>query len=163
MSTANNTAAPAGLAGWATQGRASRAAAPGLAGWVAQGRASRATPAGLAGWAAITAPNLLLTVLLPPTQAPADTYVPFSLTLAGPVPADYQLLGPYAAPGRYALSVPPEVALTLALASPRYEASSQVLHLAAGTPLALTIQLAFRADEGGPMAARKVRRRYLPG
>jgi hypothetical protein len=153
-------AAVPGLVGWAAQGRASRAAAPSLVGWAAQGRATRAAAPGLAGWAASTAPNLRLSVLLPPTQAPADTYVPFTLTLAGPTSADYQLLAPYAAPGRYALSVPPEVALTLVLASPRYEARRQVLRLAAGGLLTLTIQLAFRADGA---VARKVRRHYLPG
>lgn len=162
MSAFDNRAAP-GLAGWVAQGRASRAAAPGLVGWVAQGRASRAAPAGLAGWAATTAPNLLLTVLLPPTQAPADTYVPFSLTLSGPAPADYQPLAPYAAPGHYALSAPPGVPLTLALASPRYEASRQELRLEAGGQLTLTIQLAFRAGAAAGGAAYKVRRRYLPG
>jgi len=156
-------AAPAGWLGWAAQSAASPAAPAGWLGWAAQGAASGAAPAGWLGWAAQAPLNLRVVVLLPPTQAPTDTYVPLTLTLSsaptGPGPAEQQVL-PYAAPGVLALSAPPEVPLTLALASPRYEASSQPLLLAAGQELTLTLQLAFRA---GRRPATKVRRHYRPG
>jgi len=151
---ASSATAP-GLVGWAAQGAPSRAAAPGLVGWVAQGAPSLAAPAGLVGWVAATAPNLYLTVRPPATQAPADTYVPLTLVLGAGTP-DQQVLT-YTAPGRYALSVPPGVALSLATASPRYEPTIQQVSVAAGTPAELTIQLAFRV---GLAVATKVRRHY---
>ena len=152
-------APPAGWRGWAAHGAPSPAPPAGWRGWAAHGAPSPAAPAGWLGWAAHTPTNLLLSVLLPPTQAAADTYVPLTLTLdaPGPGPAEQHTLA-YVAPGRYALSVPPGVPLTLALASPRYEASSQIFIVAPGATQELSIQLAFRA---GQVPATKVRRRYL--
>jgi hypothetical protein len=124
-------------------------------GWVAQGAPSLAQPAGLVGWVATTVANLHLTVLLPPTQAPADTYVPLTLVLGAGTPEEQVLA--YAAPGHYALSVPPGVPLTLAATSPRYEDSTQSINIEAGSKAELTIQLAFRA---GAAPAVKVRRHY---
>ena len=131
----------------------------GWLGWVAHGTPTAADLPGWLGWSAYAAPNLLLTVRLPPTQAPADTYVPLTLSLdaASSDPAEHRTLA-YAAPGYYALSVPPGVPLTLALASSRYEASSQTVSVAPGATLELVIQLAFRPR---PARACKVRRRYL--
>ena len=177
MSDATTTpAAPAGWKGWAAQGVASPAAPAGWRGWAAHGAPTLAQPAGWMGWAAHGAPtpaaptgwlgwathtptNLLLSVLLPPTQAAADTYVPLALTLdaTGPDAAEQHTLA-YVAPGRYALSVPPGVPLTLALASPRYEASSQTFTVEPGATQELSIQLAFRADQ---VPTTKVRRRYF--
>jgi len=153
------TPAPAGWLGWAGHAAPSPAAAPGWLGWAAHGAATAAALPGWLGWSAYAAPNLLLTVRLPPSQAPADTYVPLTLSLdpADPDPAEHRTLA-YAAPGYYALSVPPGVPLTLALASPRYEASSQSFTVAPGATLELVVQLAFPAR---PARARKVRRRYL--
>ena len=155
------TPTPAGWLGWAGHSAPSPAAAPGWLGWVAHGTPTAADLPGWLGWSAYAAPNLLLTVRLPPTQAPADTYVPLTLTLdpaaPGADPTEHRTLA-YAAPGYYALSVPPGVPLTLALASSRYEASSQTVSVAPGATLELVIQLAFRPR---PARACKVRRRYL--
>jgi hypothetical protein len=76
---------------------------------------SLAAPAGWLGWATQVPLNLRL-VVLPPAQVPADTYVPLTLSLtstpADPSagPGEHQVL-PYATPGVFALSVPPEVPL----------------------------------------------------
>ena len=140
--------------------------APGLAGWAAQARPTTATAPGLRGWVAGQRLNLRLRVLPPPTQAPADTLVPLDLVLsyqptdpdAGPV---RRALPPYAAPGPYALSAPPEVLLTLTASSVRYQTLSQTLTLAPGQVLELTLQLAFR-PEALPQPSKVRRRRPGP-
>jgi hypothetical protein len=153
------TPAPAGWLGWAAYEAPSPAAAPGWLGWAAHEAPSPAAAPGWLGWAAHTPTNLLLSVVLPPTQAAADTYVPLTLTLDTTVPgsAEQQTLA-YVAPGRYALSVPPGVPLTLALASPRYEPGTEAFTIAPGATHTLTLQLAFRAGVGGGPAWRAPRR-----
>jgi len=138
------------------------AAPAGWPGWSAQGVPTLAAPAGWPGWAAGQPLNLRLTVRLPATQAPADTYVPLTLALTyAPLDATLgppeHLALPYAAGGQYGLSAPPGVQLTLAVESARYEAASQVATLAAGQLTELVVQLAFRA--GARPQATKVRRR----
>ncbi|GAB3638750.1 hypothetical protein GCM10027422_43400 [Hymenobacter arcticus] len=164
MATSFSTTAP-GLAGWATQAQPTTASAPGLRGWAAQARPTTASAPGLRGWAAGYRLNLRLTVLLPPTQAPADTLVPLDLVLtyqpteAGASPVRRGLPA-YVAPGPYALSVPPDVLLTLTGTSPRYQLLTQTLTLAPGQVAELTLQLAFRT-EALPQST-KVRRRPGP-